>query len=75
MLTKSKDSGANPRFSHFLLKSLKSDLETVRGWPHGRVVKFARSTAAAQGFAVSDPGPRHGTAHQAMLRRRPTCHN
>ena len=38
----------------------------------GRVVKFTRSTAAAQG---SDPGRRHGTARQATLRQRPTSHN
>ena len=38
----------------------------------GRVVKFVRSAAAAQG---SHPGRGHGTAHQAMLRRRPTSHN
>ena len=34
-----------------------------------------RSTSAAQGFTGSDPGRGHGTARQAMLRRRPTCHN
>ena len=39
---------------------------------HGRVVKFAHSTAAAQG---SDPGRGHGTARQATLRGRPTSHN
>ena len=43
----------------------------ARGW----VVKFAHSALAAQGFASSDPGRRHGTDHQAMLRRCPTCHN
>ena len=42
------------------------------GWPRGRVVEFTRSTLAAQGFAGSDPGCGHGTAHQAKLRRRPT---
>ena len=42
------------------------------GWLRGRVVKFARSAVAAQG---SDPGRGHGTARQAMLRRRPTSHN
>uniref|UniRef100_A0A8C4LYD3 Dedicator of cytokinesis 11 n=1 Tax=Equus asinus asinus TaxID=83772 RepID=A0A8C4LYD3_EQUAS len=30
---------------------------------------FASSASVAQGFAGSDPGRRHGTAHQAMLRR------
>ena len=45
------------------------EIKTSRGWLHGRVVKFARSAAAAQG---SDPGRRHGTARQATLRRRPT---
>ena len=43
-----------------------------RGQLHGQVVKFAHSAVAAQG---SDPGCRHGTALQAMLRQRPTCHN
>ena len=41
----------------------------------GRVVKFSRSAAVAQGFAGLDPGQGHGTAHQAMLRRHPTRHN
>ena len=45
------------------------------GQPCGRVVKFARSALAAQGFTGSNPGCGHGTAYQAMLRRRPTCHN
>ena len=29
----------------------------------------------AQCFVGSNPGRRHGTAHQATLRQRPTCHN
>ena len=29
----------------------------------------------AQGFVGSNPGRGHGTAHQATLRQRPTCHN
>ena len=33
------------------------------------------TTVAAQGFTGSDPGRVHGTAHQAMLSWRPTCHN
>ena len=41
----------------------------------GQVVKFARSASAAQGFAGLDPGRGHDTAHQAMLRQHPTCHN
>ena len=47
----------------------------VGGLPHGRVVKFTHSTSVAQGFASLDPGHGPGTAHQAMLRGRPTCHN
>ena len=47
----------------------------IGGWPCGQVVKFAHSTSAAQGFTGSDPGHGHGTAHQATLRRHPTCHN
>ena len=46
-----------------------------QGWPRGRVVKFERSASAAQGFTGSDPGGRHGTTHQAMLRQRPTHQN
>ena len=38
----------------------------------GRVVKFMRTAAVAQGL---DPGHGHGTVHQAMLRRHPTSHN
>ena len=33
------------------------------------------SALAAQGFAGSDPRHARGTDRQAMLRRRPTCHN
>ena len=54
----------------FAMKNMSS-----RGWPRGHVVKFMRSTWAAQGFAGSDPGHGHGTARQAMLRKHPTCHN
>ena len=39
------------------------------------MVEFAHSTSAAQGLAGLDPGCRHSTAHQAMLRWHPTCHN
>ena len=38
-------------------------------------VKFVRSALAAQGFTGSDTRRGHGAAHQAMLRRCPTCHN
>ena len=44
------------------------------GRPCGRVVKFACSAAAAQGFTGSNPGHGRDTAHQAMLRRHPVCH-
>ena len=50
-------------------------IKIFRGWPRGRVVKFACSALAAQGFAGSDPGRGHGTTRQAMLRWHPTCHN
>ena len=43
-----------------------------RRLPRGPVIKFAHSASAAQGFASSDPGRGHGTAHQIMLRQRPT---
>ena len=46
----------------------------MRGWPRGQVVKFVRSTSAAQGFPGLDPGCRHGTTRQATLRQSPKCH-
>ena len=42
------------------------------GRPGGRVVEFACSALAAQGFAGSNPGPGRGTTHLAMLRWHPT---
>ena len=59
-------------------KSINAKLVLKRkkwGWPHGLAVKLVHSASAAQDFTGSDPGRRHGTAHQAMLRRRPICHN
>ena len=54
----------------------KGRIKTMsRGRPRGGVVKFAHSAALAQGFAGLDPGCRQGTARQAMVRQRPTCHN
>ena len=41
------------------------------GQPIGRTIKFVRSASVAQGFAGSNPGRGHGTAHQITLRRRP----
>ena len=46
-----------------------------RGRPRGHLVKFTRSTLAAQGVAGSDPGRGQDTTHKAILRWRPTCHN
>ena len=42
------------------------------GQARGRVVKFKHSTSLAQGFADSHAGRGLSTAHQAMLRQRPT---
>ena len=42
------------------LLSIRRD-DCVRGWPRGRVVKFARYAAVAQGFAALDPLRGHGT--------------
>ena len=44
----------------------------IWGRPGGPVVKFARSALAAQGFTSPDPGRKHGTAHEVMLRQHPT---
>ncbi len=44
----------------------------------GPVAEWLSSRAplqAAQCFVGSNPGHGHGTARQAILRRRPTCHN
>ena len=48
---------------------------TKRGRPRGRVLEFTPSASGDQGFAGSDPGRGRGTARQAMLEWRPTCHN
>ena len=45
------------------------------GWPRGRVVDFAGSASAAQGFTSSDPGYGRGTARQATLRQCSTWHS
>ena len=45
------------------------------GQPCCPVVKFTSSDSVAQGFTGLNPGHGHGTAHQAMLRQCPTCHN
>ena len=39
------------------------EIYSLRGQPHGPVVRFMHSTSAAQVFAHSDSGHRHGTAH------------
>ena len=44
----------------------------------GPVAEWLSSRAplqAAQCFVGSNPGRGHGTAHQTVLRQRPTCHN
>ena len=44
----------------------------------GPVAEWLSSRAplhTAQCFIGSNPGHGHGTAHQTMLRQRPTCHN
>ena len=64
-------------FSHLdkaWLNSLGSKTKILEDadWFPGRVVKFAPSVSAAQGFAGSNPGRGHGTARQAMLSQHPT---
>ena len=49
--------------------------ENGRGLARGGVVKFLCSASSAQGFIGLDPGRGHGTAPQATLRARSTCHN
>ena len=60
--------------------SIKQELyyyknKILGGRPRAGVVNFARSAAAAQGFAGSDPRRGHGTTHQATVKWLPTCHN
>ena len=50
----------------------KRKKENKDGLPHDQVVKFMHSDSVAQGFTGSDPGHRHGTTHQAMLKQHPT---
>ena len=49
-----------------------SKKERSRGWPGGAVVKFMYSASVAQGSRVQIPGTDLHTAHQAMLKWRPT---
>ena len=56
---------------HMLIEKLQNS----GAWPSGRVVKFVRSASVAQGFTGSNPGHGHDTAHQALLKWHPTCHN
>ena len=58
-----------------ILRSLRSFKNQPWGQARGQVVKFVCSALAAQGFVSLNLGHGHGTAHQAMLRWRPTCHN
>ena len=54
----------------------KNIYEKIRG--AGPVAEWLSSHAplqAAQCFVGSNPGRGHGTAHQTMLRRRPTYHD
>ena len=73
MLYAYKSNKTKIRINLYINKGLK--LIKFRGWPHGQGVKFMCSTSVAKGFTGSDPGCRHGTAHQAMWRRHPACHN
>ena len=45
------------------VRGLKIKQDYTWDQPRGPVVKFARFTSAAQGFANLDTGRRHGTAH------------
>ena len=56
------------RYNPFIVKG-KGEANPVAEW------LSSSSASAAQGFASSDPGHGCGTAHQAMWRRHPTCHN
>ena len=55
-----------------MLDLLKIEKE---GRPRGRVVGFARSSSAAQGFPGSGPGRRGGAARRAVLGPRPGCYD
>ena len=70
---KNIDNMVNGKLASFAILESKYKKSDNGGWPHGRVVKFLRSTAVAQCFVGSNPGRGHGTAHQATLRRCPTC--
>ena len=52
---------------------IKSYLQ--RAGPVAKWLSLRALLQAAQRFVGSNPGRRHGTAHQATLRQRPTCHN
>ena len=52
------------KFSCLFKQESNSYLKIMKqGWPCGRVVKFAHSTSAAQGFTGLDPGREPSTTH------------
>ena len=90
LLAASKPPRSLPRCPHGLLPGLRASTPTHCGLfstesgflnvnlGAGPVAEWLSSRAplqAAQCFIGSNPGRRHGTAHQTTLRQRPTCHN
>ena len=61
-------SNSHVQFTH--LKCTHSGAGPVAEWLSSRT-----PLQAAQCFVGSNPGRRHGTAHQTTLRQHPTCHN
>ena len=59
---------------HKLSKLTQVEIELL-GLARSQLVKFECSTSAAQAFTGSDPGHRHGTTCQAMLKWCPISHN
>ena len=54
----------------FLLKNKEAGAGPVAEW-----LNSCAPLKAAQCFLGSDPGHGYGTAHHALLRQHPTCHN
>ena len=59
----------------FFLLFLTIRIENLGAGPVAEWLSSHAALQAAQCFVGSNPGRGHGTAHQIMLRQRPTCHN
>ena len=60
------------KFKHFIYSKIN---QQGAAGPMAKWLSWRTPLQAGQCFIGSNPRRGHGTAHQTMLRQRPTCHN